>query len=72
MQSEKWEQAATGTRSTWTGSGGQRWWVQGLEPRAPGPRDSPHLLGSEDIEVAAAAVQQQVGADGGAWGSHLL
>ena len=36
------------------------------------PRDGPHLLGSQHVDVAAAAVHQQVGADGRARGPHLL
>lgn len=46
------------------GQQGQRQWVRGLRPRAPSPWDSPHLLGSQNIEVAATAVYQQVRADG--------
>lgn len=34
-----------------------------LPPRPPHPGDRPHLLGSEDIDVAAVAVHQQVWAD---------
>lgn len=41
------------------GSEGQTQWVQGLGSHVtptPTPGDKPHLLGSQDIEVAATAV----------------
>lgn len=39
---------------------------------SPWAQGGPHLLGSQDVEVAATAVHQQVGADGCTRGPHLL
>lgn len=64
VQSGSWGQAATGTRSTWTCNRDRSNGCGHSGLMYPDPWASPHLLGSQDVEVAAAVIHQQVGADG--------
>lgn len=65
MQSRNWGQAATGTWSTWMGSGVRGGGFGDSHLMCPDSGTaSPHLLSSQDIEVAATAVHQQIWANG--------